>query len=73
MDQNLIIIAHDHNWYNRYQSQELGEKNFIVPIHMMLKCQQRTSTNKISTCAITEVMKHSVTMVLQHLCMNVET
>ena len=26
MDQNLIIIAHDHNWYNRYQSQEYGDR-----------------------------------------------
>lgn len=35
--------------------------------------KKRTCTNKISACTITEVMKYSVTMVLQHLCMDIKT
>ena len=50
------------------------KKSLIMFIYRrMLECQQHTSTNKISACTIAEVMKYSITMVLQHLCMNIET
>lgn len=35
--------------------------------------QEHTSTNKIPTSTIAEVMKYPVSMVLKHLCMNVKT
>ena len=34
--------------------------------------KNHTSTNEVSACSITEVMKYSIAMVLQHLCMNIE-
>ena len=34
--------------------------------------KKHTSTDKISARSITEVMKYSIAMILQHLCMDIE-